>query len=105
VEFDADELNLEPVPAQGFPVESRREQRYVLLGHVAIEVSRPRPHVIDGELCDISNHGFRASYSGNLLSSGIEITFRHHLFRGRARVVWSRHLPDRNESGFYILRD
>ncbi|MDX1980945.1 MAG: hypothetical protein SFV51_11795 [Bryobacteraceae bacterium] len=104
-EFDAQELALEPVPAQGFPVESRREQRYILLGQVAIDVNRPVPHTIEGELCDVSNHGFRASYKGNLLSSGTEVAFRHHLFRGRARVVWSRHLPDHNESGFYILRD
>ncbi len=86
-------------------VDARREPRFVLLGDVSITVSRPLTRVVKAELCDVSNHGFRASYSGELISTGSEVTFTHQLFQGKARVVWSRHLPEGNQSGFYILRD
>lgn len=86
-------------------VEARREPRYVLLGNVSIKLSRPVERTVTAQLCDVSNHGFRASYVGELLSTGSEVLFDHQLFRGRARVVWSRHVPEGNQSGFYILRD
>ncbi len=107
--IEASELpleELEPVRDNGWSVvDARREPRYVLLGDVFITVSRPVTRTIKGQLCDVSNHGFRASYVGDLLISGSEVTFDHQVFRGKARVVWSRHLPEGNQSGFYILRD
>lgn len=105
-EVDPQLEQLDPVPDNGWSVvNARREPRYILLGNVEITVQRPLTRVIKGELCDVSNHGFRASYVGDLISTGSEVTFEHTVFRGRARVVWSRHVPEGNQSGFYILRD
>lgn len=98
--------SLDRVPESGWSVvDARREPRFVLLGAVSITVQNPLRRTIQGQLCDVSNHGFRAAYSGDLLSSGSEVQFDHQVFRGKARVVWSRHVPEGNQSGFYILRD
>ena len=85
-------------------VDHRREPRFVCRGDVRITVESPRREV-DGDLVDISNHGFRTSYLGEALKCGTEIYFSHRFFRGRAKVMWSREEDDHNESGFMVVRD
>ncbi len=95
-----------PVGEFGWPiVDHRREPRSVCQGEVHLTLDEPRPFQIDGELADISNHGFRAVYVGELLPRNTEVSFRHRFFRGRARVMWSRQLPDSSEIGCMVLRD
>jgi hypothetical protein len=85
-------------------VDHRKEPRFVCRGDVRISVADPSAKDLKAELLDISNHGFRASYAGEMLSPGTEVAFHHRFFQGRARVMWSRHLPDHNESGCMVLR-
>lgn len=85
-------------------VDHRKEPRFVCRGDVRITATEPSLRQIDAELLDISNHGFRTSYSAEMLSPGTEVSFHHRFFQGKARVMWSRHLPDRNESGCMVLR-
>ncbi|MCW5979244.1 MAG: PilZ domain-containing protein [Bryobacteraceae bacterium] len=85
-------------------VDHRKEPRFVCQGDVRITAFEPGSRHFGGELLDISNHGFRVSYNAEMLPSGAEVSFAHRFFRGRARVMWSRHLPDHNESGCMVLR-
>jgi hypothetical protein len=90
----------------GWPViDQRREPRSVCRGEIRITLDKPRPLELDGELADISNHGFRALYVGKLLPRDTKISFRHRFFSGKARVMWSRQLPDFSEIGCMVERD
>jgi PilZ domain-containing protein len=86
-------------------LDHRREQRFVCQGAVKIIRDGPLSEGISGEMLDISNNGFRAAYSGEPMPKGTEFAFRHFFFKGRAQVMWSRELPDGNESGCMVLRD
>lgn len=89
-----------------FPIlDHRREPRFVCRGDVDIVVDGPAEQRLRAELADISNHGFRILYIGDLLSSGTEFTFRHQFFQGRARIMWSHRAEDHNEGGCLVLRD
>ena len=59
--------------------------------------------MVCAELIDVSTSGFRASYHGSSLSSGLEVRFTHDLGHGRARVVWTLTLPGVVQSGFLIV--
>jgi len=95
-----------PMGKMGWPIlDHRREPRSVCEGEVHLTLDKPRRLEIDGELADISNQGFRALYVGELLSRDMEVSFKHRFFWGRARVMWSRQLPDHSEIGCMVLRD
>ena len=57
----------------------------------------------NGQLVDISNSGFRASHETRTLQPGQLVGFEHAHAQGVARVIWTRILGTRVESGFLIL--
>lgn len=86
-------------------IEHRREPRFLCRGEIWLALRFPEPIQLKANLVDISNNGFRAAYEGCLLPANTEIHFRHHLFLGRARVVWSQQFAGRSQSGFMVIRD
>jgi hypothetical protein len=57
-----------------------------------------------GKVLDRSAGGFRAEHDCSQLTCGQIVEFRLMASRGLARVVWTRILGDRVESGFLILQ-
>ena len=84
--------------------EFRSEPRRVCTGEVCFFHDGPPATESFGTLVDVSSHGFRATHSASL-QFGSEVRFRHVLFVGRARLVWTRAIFEKAESGFQILRD
>jgi len=83
--------------------QKRSEERTVCAGEVCLSLDGPPPLETRGQLVDVSSHGFRAIHHKPLLS-GTEVRFQHKLFVGRARVVWTRTILEKSESGFQVLR-
>ena len=83
--------------------ERRKAQRNAVGGPVRLSVDTPARIDLDGLLLDISDSGFRAVHHCPTLEPGQEARFAHPWGNGRARVVWNRILPDRVETGFWIL--
>ena len=78
-------------------------QRKAAGGPVRLSWDEPAPVDLDGLLVDIGEFGFRATHQCLTLEPGQEARFAHPGGSGRARVVWNRILPDRVETGFWIL--
>ena len=83
--------------------EKRREERFPAEVEVRLFLEDPGPVEIEGLLLDYSNGGFRAAHQHRVLRTGQEVQFRHFQAEGKARVAWNRILPERIESGFFIL--
>ena len=83
--------------------ERRRAERKAAGGPVRLSVDEPERVDLDGLLFEISESGFRATHHCSTLEPGQEARFAHRWGSGRARVVWNRILPDRVETGFWIL--
>jgi hypothetical protein len=95
-----------PTGRLAFPIlDHRAEPRFVCRGQVEITLETPDQRRVEAELTDISNHGFRIIYHGELLSSGTEFSFRHQFFQGRARIMWSHRSERYNEGGCLVIRD
>ncbi|HKX00024.1 MAG TPA: PilZ domain-containing protein [Bryobacteraceae bacterium] len=95
-----------PGPAPG--VENRREPRQPADGEIRLSFREPGPKTdpreVVGMLLDRSASGFRAQHGCAELISGQVVRFRAQgSFKGKARVVWTRILGDRVETGFVIL--
>ena len=84
-------------------LERRKESRSQAQGAVQLRFEDPAPQMVCAELIDVSSSGFRASYHGSSLSSGLEVRFTGDLGHGTARVMWSLTLSDIVESGFLIV--
>ena len=82
--------------------DQRRESRRPADGEVQLW-SDSEPLRISARLLDISRQGFRAAHSYAAIAAGQELSYCHPLSAGRARVVWSRVLNGRVESGFFVL--
>jgi cold shock CspA family protein len=63
------------------------------------------PEPVWGHLVDIANRGFRARHKARGLEPGQQVEFEIAGFPGRARVVWTRIVGERVESGFLILAE
>jgi len=83
--------------------ERRKEPRSPADGKVEFLLEDPLPRKFHGRLVDVSEGGFRASHEPTGLHAGVEVRFRHPAAEGRARVMWTRVLGERVESGFLIL--
>jgi hypothetical protein len=95
-----------PTGRLAFPIlDHRAEPRFVCRGKLEITFESPDQRRLEAELTDISNHGFRIIYQGELLSSGTEFAFRHQFFQGRARLMWSHRSERYNEGGCLVIRD
>ena len=92
----------------GQHVEQRREPRRAAGGEVRFQfgagmAKRDGGEVL-GKVLDRSAGGFRAQHDCSRLTCGQIVEFRLTSSSGLARVVWTRILGERVESGFLILR-
>ena len=85
--------------------EQRREPRVLCHGEVRLTYNDGAVREIVGKMLDVSFSGFRAAHGDMTLQKGTEVEFIHPIFRGKARVAWSRSVYERVESGFSVLRD
>ncbi|HUJ20903.1 MAG TPA: hypothetical protein VLX58_05235 [Bryobacteraceae bacterium] len=91
-------------------VEQRREPRWKAHGEIWFSLDEgapagPAPKEVLGTLLDRSSSGFRAQHDCKELMSGQLVRFRMKPSSGgRARVMWTRIIDDRVESGFLIVR-
>jgi len=95
-------------PETGQEVENRREPRQAADGEVRFSFtelgSKMAAREVRGTLIDRSPSGFRAQHDCAALTSGQVVRFRlRPALKGKARVVWTRILGDRVETGFLIL--
>lgn len=97
------QTNASTQPLEWSITESRWESRTLCEGRVRFFLEG-RYAACLGDLVDVSNNGFRASHTEPSLNPGTEVEFVHMLFRGRARVMWSRLAEGQMESGFLIVR-
>jgi hypothetical protein len=92
----------------GQHVEQRREPRRAAEGEIRFSFGQGggRGHARDvrGMLLDRSASGFRAQHDCAELTSGQVVQFRlTPASKGHARVMWTRIMGDRVETGFLIL--
>ena len=85
------------------PHENRREPRHAAEGAVRVWFQNPSRHEIEGQLVDVSTHGFRMSHQFHNLEPGQTVQFSHPEAAGQARVIWNRILAARVETGFLIV--
>jgi len=90
-------------------VEQRREPRQSGAGDVLFLLAgsegSPGRTEVRGQLLDRSPSGFRAEHGFPGLTCGQIVEFRiNGSARSRARVVWTRIMGARVETGFFILR-
>jgi hypothetical protein len=95
--------------AKASHVEQRAETRHVVQGEVRFTFdeggsAKGGSKEIRGKLLDRSTSGFRAEHDCPGLTSGQVVRFRITASsHGTARVVWTRILGERVETGFLIL--
>jgi hypothetical protein len=80
----------------------RKEARTKTQASVELLIEDSPPSVVRGLLMDVSASGFRAVHQCPSLSSGQDVQFHHQFACGKARVMWSRVVPGRVESGFLV---
>lgn len=89
-------------------VEQRREPRRAAGGEVRFQfgtgMAKSDGEEVRGKVLDRSARGFRAQHDCSQLTCGQIVEFRLMSASGLARVVWTRILGERVESGFLILR-
>jgi hypothetical protein len=83
--------------------ERRKEPRARVDGSVRFAFDDPFHQEIEGQLVDMSSGGFRVAHSYAGLRTGQQVSFRHEVASGRARVMWNRILEERVETGFLVL--
>ena len=81
--------------------ERRAEPRHPAHGPVILR--RAGEAAIVGRLVDIATSGFRARHREPGLLPGQEVEIEIAGLPGRARVVWTRIVGERVESGFLLL--
>jgi hypothetical protein len=87
---------------QDSPHNRRKHERHPAQGSVRF-FSDGLAEDISGEMLDISESGFRASHNYPALSGGEVVRFQHASREGRAKVVWTRIVSGRAESGFLFV--
>jgi hypothetical protein len=92
-----------PLEAHSNPADRRTEPRRPAHGPVKLRPKGFTATGIPGQMLDINSSGFRARHSFPTLGSGHIVEFAYGSLEGRARVVWTRILGDKVESGFLIL--
>ncbi len=92
------ELTDEPI------TERRRKPRRAASGVIRLTIVGDDPLQFQGELVNISESGFRVRHHQTKLHAGQEVDFEHDRGQGSARVMWTRILGERVESGFVLIR-
>ena len=83
--------------------ERRAEPRLPANGAVSLSLNGSVLGAVPGHLVDLARSGFRAEHRSPSLLPGHIVEFRFGGVSGRARVIWTRILGERVESGFMIL--
>jgi PilZ domain-containing protein len=83
--------------------ENRREPRHAAEGAVRVWFQNPSRYEIEGQLVDVSEHGFRMSHQFHNLEAGQTVQFSHPEAAGQARVIWNRIVSEKVETGFLVL--
>ena len=91
------------MPEEIAVAERRGASRFRTKGHVKLWWPAQGAEPIWGKLVDTSRTGFRASHNCLGLGAGQTVGFELSGSQGLARVVWTRVLGDRVESGFALL--
>jgi hypothetical protein len=92
-----------PIKANANVVERRTELRHDAEGEIKFWPEALAFRTIPGRLADLSGEGFRARHGCQELGPGQFVRFQHAGAEGRARVVWTRIVGERVESGFRIV--
>ena len=82
--------------------ERRREGRTIVSGRVEIVLDIGLPLTVEGELIDLSSHGFRAAHNHHTFEPGDQVSFHHDSASGQAKVMWNRVTSGRVETGFLV---
>jgi hypothetical protein len=84
--------------------ERRREPRQVASGTIRLTTKSDEPLFFQGELVNVSESGFSVRHHQTRLHAGLEVHYVHSQGQGSARVMWTRILRERVESGFVLTR-
>ena len=82
--------------------ERRSEARSKAQGDVKLWAEGFASGTAQGQLVDVSPHGFRAQHSLQGLTNGQFVQFEYPGSAGRARVIWTHIAGEHVESGFMI---
>jgi hypothetical protein len=85
------------------PADRRREPRNPAFGRGCFARRDAAPELVPFDVVDTSDSGFRARHRCLQLAAGDVVTFRHGGAAGSARVIWTRVLGMRAETGFLIV--
>ena len=84
-------------------LERRQTPRFRASGPVEILFEDPLPIIVEAELHETSERGFRISHSNQELVPGLEVRLRRDGAIRRARVIWTHVLEGRRVSGCLLL--
>ena len=81
----------------------RKLPRFQASGPVEILFEDPLPMIVEAELHETSEQGFRISHGNQQLVPGLEVRLRRDGAIRRARVIWTHILEGRRVSGCLLL--
>jgi hypothetical protein len=81
----------------------RREPRVPVCERVEILFEDPLPAIVEVELNETSERGFRVSHDSQLLVPGLDVRLRRDGAVQQARVIWTHILEGRRVSGCLLL--
>jgi len=84
-------------------LDRRIEVRQIAEGEALVVPTDFGTQPIAGQLVDASSQGFRITYGEPPLFSGQDVHFLLSQSEGLARVIWTRVVDGKMESGFLIL--
>jgi hypothetical protein len=84
-------------------LERRQMARFQASGPVEILFEDPLPIIVEAELQETSERGFRISHGNQQLVPGLEVRLRRDGAIRRARVIWTHILEGRRVSGCLLL--
>jgi hypothetical protein len=77
--------------------------RTISAGTVSLHLNGPVELVVQGELKDVSLHGFRVRHDNYPIKPGTAVDVSYSWGRVKARIVWTRQLGTQIDSGFLLL--
>jgi hypothetical protein len=83
-------------------LDRRQYERSPFSGIVELSFADPNPVVVEAELIETSDRGFRATHDSNAIAPGLEVRYSRTGASGLARVIWTHVLGARRVSGFLV---
>jgi hypothetical protein len=81
----------------------RQTPRFHASGPVQVLFDDPIPVIVEAELHETSDRGFRISHDNQLLVPGLKVRLRRDGAVQQARVIWTHILEGRRVSGCLLL--